>query len=153
MTIILHERLNPRRHQAIDSIKPCSYQLKASSTMSLPVISFDPAQCYFEELKVKANVKIIPSANSQLLREGGGGESIFSDFVMLGGEWSAGGCTDRDGKIFYFLRLQRNMKIFSEVSIVLNGTLTLVLILSNRMVYSNGLKQQLTVEIVSTVQG
>ena len=35
---------------------------------------------------------------------------------------------------------------------VFNGTLTLVLILSNRMVYSNGLKQQLTVAIVSTVQ-
>jgi hypothetical protein len=59
-----------------------------------------------------------------------------------------GGCTDRDGKIFYFLRLQRNIKIFSEVSMVLNGTLTLVLIL-----YTNGLEQQLTVEIVSTVQG
>ncbi|CAB3999175.1 Nucleolar 6 [Paramuricea clavata] len=51
VTILLHERFNPRRHQAIDSTKHCSYQLKPSSTISLPVINFDPSRCYFDELK------------------------------------------------------------------------------------------------------
>ncbi|XP_028408170.1 nucleolar protein 6-like isoform X2 [Dendronephthya gigantea] len=51
VTILLHERLNPRRHQAVDSTKNCVYHMKPFPTMSLPVVNFDPAECYFDELQ------------------------------------------------------------------------------------------------------
>lgn len=67
VTILLHERFNPRRHQAIDSTKHYSYQLKPSSTISLPVINFDPSQCYFDELKVRMNVDYLNTHISYFL--------------------------------------------------------------------------------------
>ncbi|XP_046857111.1 nucleolar protein 6-like isoform X2 [Xenia sp. Carnegie-2017] len=50
VVIILHDQWNPRRHQAVDLGRSCSYQYQPTS-MSLPIVNFDPIQCYMNELK------------------------------------------------------------------------------------------------------
>lgn len=51
VVIILHDQWNPRRHQAVDLGRSCSYQYQPTS-MSIPIVNFDPIQCYMNELKV-----------------------------------------------------------------------------------------------------
>ena len=56
--INVHRHLIPRRHEALDCHKPRTAPTSHHHDSEMPVVDFDPVQCYITELKVSWKLRV-----------------------------------------------------------------------------------------------